>query len=222
MPPGEDASYRMASPLPYRASRAAKPTGPSPCTAASTVHASRSSSVGAQDRADAADATAAGADGTPESGATSPPTGPDSPTPSIVRPPRRPPAAGPRAGTRRPPRGGPAARHRHPPGRRSSARRGGCVPCLDRSPAPSRPGRSGRAGPTRSSAHASRRVRPVSRPLSSPCGRATASDRAAAIRGATTADPSGSVPPTSAEGATRGIAIHRSIRSRSGPETRRW
>ena len=36
------------------------------------------------------------------------------------------------------------------------------------------------------------------------------------------ASPLGPARPTSASGATRGIGIHRSIRSRSGPETRRW
>ena len=45
--------------------------------------------------------------------------------------------------------------------------------------------------------------------------------RAAAMRPATVAESSGSCPPTSMAAGTRGIETHRSIRSRSGPDTRR-
>src|ERR1700693_4995827 len=86
-PPGDDASRRIASPLPYRRSSAEKPTGPIPRTPAITAHASRSS-VGRLGRK-AASKVCSGPIGPatwiPISAWVSmgrAPTGPDPPTPS--------------------------------------------------------------------------------------------------------------------------------------------
>ena len=106
--------------------------------------------------------------------------------------------------------------------RRSSARPGAAAPSRVRSPARARPGATTCRSAARVRRHAARSGRPVSRPLSTPDRLSVATARAVAIRAATAAEPSGSSARTMASGATRGIAIHRSIRSRSGPDTRRW
>src|SRR3954447_19946305 len=76
-PPGDDASSRIATPLPQRSRRIPKPTGPSPKTPARTAHASRSSSLGSW--AGGGTAAAGASLAVP---VTSAPTGPAVPTPS--------------------------------------------------------------------------------------------------------------------------------------------
>src|SRR5204863_792417 len=79
----DDASRRMASAFPYRASNAPNAIGPIPCTPATIAHASRSSSVGSHGRR--ADGGPSGSDmtvGIPSAGP-SLPIGPASPTPSM-------------------------------------------------------------------------------------------------------------------------------------------
>ena len=68
-----------------------------------------------------------------------------------------------------------------------------------------------------------RAQRPAAQPaVQPPADAARAGARApSAIRAATVADASGSAAADERRGATRGIVTHRSIRSRSGPETRR-
>ena len=92
--------------------------------------------------------------------------------------------------------------------------------------APRRRARPPAAGAAASRRHADAEGRARSGGRWRPCRtrpprRAVASARAAAIRPATMAEASGSDPPTMALGATRGMSIHRSIRSRKGPDTRR-
>jgi len=76
-----------------------------------------------------------------------------------------------------------------------------------------------RAMPAGVSPQVARNRRPARRPFSAPLRR-TWTRRAALMRCATIADDSGSRPAINAAGGTRAIVTQRSIRSRSGPETR--
>ena len=137
--------------------------------------------------------------------------------------PRRRPAAGRPAGTRPPRRDGPRSTT-------SAPARSAIVRATRSSRSVPRPlarSSSARATIRRSASgvEPARRAqgRPVSLPLSTRSDRRRARPlgppRSAPRR---SPRPPGSVRRTSASGATRGIEIQRSIRSRSGPETRRW
>ena len=145
---------------------------------------------------------------------------PSRPTPSISRPPAGP--SGPRApGSAPPRRGGPSVTASSPA--RSAivraTRSSRSVPRPDKPLALGEHDRAGASSPRR--AGTPRGVREGDPRVGEVARSVRLARRAAAIRAATGADASGSSGPTRAAGGTRSTATHRSMRSRSGPETRR-
>ena len=223
-PPGRARPQRRLEDRPARPERpssAPNPTGPRPSTDVSTAHAWRSVS-----RAGRLRAAVAGVTGSPASAGDGSadvahaPVGPPAPTPIISSPPalRGPTSA---SGTGRPPRGARRATAGAPPrsaivrATRSSrsvprpdnasrsassiARRAASGLSRTRSAAARGPTAGRSAGRCREPAVAPARRRSARRPPRNPPARRRRSARPAA---------------------TRGIVTHRSIRSRSGPETR--